>query len=214
MDAAPNLILASASPRRASLLRAMGLSFTVAPSHADEVEPTALSPAEAAIANACRKATQVAREHPDALVLGADTVVSTDGVHLGKPRSREEAEAMLLRLQGRVHQVATGVCLMQFDCGFRRLFADTTAVTFRPLELDQIRRYLENINPLDKAGGYAIQEGGAGIIESIHGSFANVVGLPVERLRVELGIAFEALPAMDKAKHITPAWRRSKESNS
>ena len=128
----------------------------------------------------------MARQQPDCLVLGADTMVFVDGVHLGKPASLAEAEAMLARLQGRVHQVATGICLVHWARRRRRLFADTTAVTFRTLTPGQIRRYLRTINPLDKAGGYAIQDEGQVIVECIHGSYSNVVGLPVERLQKEL----------------------------
>ena len=184
--AVPRLILASGSPRRASLLRELGMSFSVVTSNAAEATPDFLSPAEAAQVNACRKAMQVARQHPDCLVLGADTVVSVDGVHFGKPASLAEAEAMLARLQGRVHQVATGICMVHWARRRWRLFADTTAVTFKTLKPAQIRRYLRSINPLDKAGGYALQDKGQVIVECIQGSCSNVVGLPVERLREEL----------------------------
>ncbi len=184
----PGLILASASPRRASLLRQLGQRFSVATRPVSEVAPAFLSPAETALVNASRKAVEVARLHPDSIVLGADTVVSLDGRHFGKPLSLEEAESMLRQLQGRVHQVATGMCLVHWERGWRRLIAETTAVTFRSLSSAEIRRYLRATNPLDKAGGYGIQDQGQAIIQSIQGSYSNVVGLPLERLKQELAV--------------------------
>lgn len=185
-DPSPGLILASASPRRAQLLRALGLPFSVVPTEVPEVAPEFLSPAETAQLNAVRKAQAAAIRHPDSLIIGADTMVTASGVHYGKPASLAEAEAMLAQLQGRVHQVATGVCLIHQSGGRRRVFAVTTAVTFRRLGPGEIREYLSSIHPFDKAGGYAIQDGGHTIIECIHGSYSNVVGLPLERLREEL----------------------------
>lgn len=182
----PELILASASPRRSSLLREMGFDFAVVRSEAPEVASEFLSPAEIAQVNAYRKARQVAKKHPDVLVLAADTVVSLGREHFGKPRSLQEAEAMLIRLQGRTHQVVTGICLLHLRLHRQRLFAETTLVTFRQLHVEQIREYVARIHPLDKAGGYAIQDEGDEIVKSIQGSFSNVVGLPLERLRQEL----------------------------
>jgi septum formation protein len=182
----PELILASASPRRSSLLREMGFNFAVVRSEAPEVASEFLSPAEIAQVNAYRKARQVAKKHPDVLVLAADTVVSLGREHFGKPHSLQEAEAMLIRLQGRTHQVVTGICLLHLRLHRQRLFAETTLVTFRQLQVEQIRQYLARIHPLDKAGGYAIQDEGDEIVKSIQGSFSNVVGLPLERLRQEL----------------------------
>ena len=182
----PPLILASASPRRAELLRQAGLEFAVIAADVPEVQPEHLSPHETAQINAYRKCRRVAKHHPDALVLGADTIVSLGETLFGKPANAAEAEAMLARLQGRTHQVVTGVCLIQLRSHRQRLFAESTAVTFRQLHADQIRRYLAKIDPLDKAGAYAIQEEGDDIVKAIHGSFSNVVGLPLERLKAEL----------------------------
>ena len=182
----PGLILASGSPRRSSLLREMGFEFAVVKSEAPEVASEFLSPAETAQINAYRKARQVAKKHPDVLVLAADTVVSLGREHFGKPRSIEEAETMLVRLQGRTHQVVTGICLLHLRLHRQRLFSETTLVTFRRLHSGQIRRYLSRIHPLDKAGGYAIQDEGDEIVKSIQGSFTNVIGLPLERLQQEL----------------------------
>ncbi len=182
----PSLILASASPRRSELLRELGEPFVVIKSDAPEVAPDHLSPAETAQTNAYRKARVIAKQHPDSLVLGADTVVSLGTEVFGKPVDQADAERMLARLQGRTHLVITGVCLMWLRPYRQRLFAVSTAVTFRRLHAGQIRRYLARIHPFDKAGGYAIQNDGDLIVKSVKGSYSNVVGLPVEQLRIEL----------------------------
>src|SRR5882762_3530041 len=181
----PTLILASASPRRSELLRQMGIPFTVVRHQVPEVAPEHLSPAETAEINAYRKARATAKKHPDALVLGADTIVSLGTVVFGKPEDMADAEQMLARLQGRTHQVITGICLIHLRSHRQKLFAVSTAVTFRKLHLGQIGRYLGRIFPFDKAGSYAVQEEGDLIVKGIAGSFTNVVGLPVERLRDE-----------------------------
>ena len=182
----PPFILASTSPRRAELLRRLHLEFTVVPSEATELWHEHLSPLEICQLNAHRKARAVAKKLPDALVLGADTLVFLDNEMLGKPRDLADAQRMLQRLQGRLHQVVTGVSLIHLRAHRERVFAVSTDVLFHPLDAGQIRGYLEKIQPLDKAGAYAIQEFGEYIIEEISGSYTNVVGLPVERLRAEL----------------------------
>ena len=182
----PMLILASASPRRSELLREMGVPFTVVRAEVPEVAPEHLSPVETAEINAYRKARATAKHHPDSLVLGADTVVSLGTELFAKPVDMADAERMLARLQGRTHLVITGVCLLQLRPYRQRLFAASTSVTFRKLHIGQIRRYLALIHPFDKAGSYAIQEEGDLIVQGFKGSFSNVVGLPIERLREEL----------------------------
>jgi len=182
----PPLILASASPRRANLLRLLKLEFEVLPSHVDEVAYEHLSPLEVCQLNAHRKARSIAKKIPDRIVLGADTLVFLDNEILGKPRDLAEAQLMLGRLQGRTHQVVTGVSLIHLRTHREKLFATSTDVLFHPLEPDQINDYLTAIDPLDKAGGYAVQDHGEQIISEISGSFSNVVGLPVESLRAEL----------------------------
>jgi len=184
--AATRLILASASPRRSDLLRQLGLEFVVIVAKVEEIAPAHLSPHETAQINAYRKARAVAKKHPDDLVLGADTIVCLGAQIFGKPANLAEAEEMLLALQGQTHEVVTGVCLVGWRSRRQRLFAVSTTVTFQPLDRAAIRRYLEKVNPLDKAGAYAIQEHGDWIVREISGSFSNVVGLPVERLREEL----------------------------
>jgi septum formation protein len=182
----PLLILASASPRRAELLRQLAQEFQVIPSDAAEIIDGQLSPQELCQLNAHRKARAVAKKLPDALVLGADTLVFLDTEIMGKPATRAEAERMLARLQGRTHQVVTGVSLIHLRRHNERLFAVSTEVTFRPLTDAQIKDYLSRMNPLDKAGAYAIQEHGDLIVSEIFGSYSNVVGLPVERIEEEL----------------------------
>lgn len=182
----PPFILASASPRRAELLRQLKLEFEVVPSDAAEVFDDQLSPFEICQLNAHRKARAVAKKIPDAVVLGADTLVFLQSEILGKPADTAAAEQMLARLQGRTHQVVTGVSLIHLRAHREHMFAVTTDVTLLPLDTEQIRNYLTKVNPLDKAGAYAIQEYGDLIISEISGSYTNVVGLPVAELRMEL----------------------------
>ncbi|HVM62805.1 MAG TPA: Maf family protein [Verrucomicrobiae bacterium] len=182
----PQIILASASPRREQLLREMGLHFhVVLPNDVEELTAGA-APDVLAIQNAQRKARAVAGRHPDAIVIGADTVVVLNGKIFGKPLDRDDAHRMLTELAGQRHEVITGVCLVHRSLDTELLFADTTRVWMRPLASAQIMEYLAKVNPLDKAGAYAIQEHGDGIVARIEGSYSNVVGLPVERLRATL----------------------------
>jgi septum formation protein len=182
----PPLILASASPRRAELLRELGLEFHILPSDAPEVAHDELSPQELCQLNAHRKARAVAKKRTDALVLGADTLVFRQGEILGKPSDLEDARRMLGRLQGCTHQVVTGVSLIHLCTRRERLFAVSTDVRFRELDAAQIGRYVSHVNTLDKAGAYAIQDHGEWIVEEVSGSFTNVVGLPLERLEAEI----------------------------
>jgi len=180
------LILASASPRRRELLREVIPDFQVIPSDAPEVHDEQLTARETCLINAYRKARSVAKQFPDALVIGADTLVYLNHTLYGKPTDLQHAHVMLQQLQGETHQVVTGICLIELRAHRQRLLAETTLVTFKKLKAEQIERYLASINPLDKAGAYAIQEHGGSIIAEIAGSYANVVGLPIERLRIEL----------------------------
>ena len=182
----PPLILASASPRRAELLRQLNLNFQIIPGDAAEIFYDQLSPWELCQLNAHRKARAVAKKIPDALVLGADTLVFLDDEIMGKPADIADARRMLTRLQGRTHQVVTGISLIHLRAHRERTFAVSTDVTFHPLDAGQIRDYLSKVNPQDKAGAYAIQEHGDKIVAEISGSYSNVVGLPVEQLRAEL----------------------------
>ena len=164
----------------------MGVGFNVIPSDADEIHSAQLTATEISQLNAYRKARAVAKKFPDSLVLGADTLVYLDTTLFGKPAGLKDAFRMLQELQGRMHEVVTGVCLIHLRNHRQKIFAESTRVKFRRLSAAQIRDYLAQIHPLDKAGAYAIQEHGDKIVESITGSFSNVMGLPVERLKAEL----------------------------
>lgn len=182
----PPLILASASPRRAELLRELGVEFAVITSAAEEAHQDDFTARELCLVNAYRKAHAVAKQHPQALVLGADTLVYLGTTLYGKPADLADAHRMLRELAGHTHQVVTAVCLLHLAKHRCRLFAETTNVTFKPLTDVQISTYLAAIQPLDKAGAYAIQDRGDDIVERINGSFSNVVGLPQERVKHEL----------------------------
>jgi septum formation protein len=182
------IILASASPRRAELLRQIIADFKVVAGDVSEVHDEQLTAWEMVQVNAYRKARVVAKRFPDAVVLGADTLVylDRDTKLFGKPVSRADAECMLNELQGRIHAVITGVCLLHLRTHRQKVFAEWTDVRFHPLSVNQIKEYLTLVNPMDKAGAYAIQEHGERIISEISGSYSNVVGLPMERVREEL----------------------------
>ncbi|MEN9732858.1 MAG: Maf family protein [Limisphaerales bacterium] len=182
----PPIVLASQSPRRMSLLRELVPEFRVNPSDATELHDTQMGIRRLCEVNAELKAFPVARQFPDHLVIGADTLVFLDDEALGKPTDLDDARRMLRRLSGRIHQVITGVCLLQASTRRMRRFSDATHVRFRVLEESDITGYLERVQVLDKAGAYALQEEGHRIVESVEGSRTNVIGLPVESLRREL----------------------------
>lgn len=171
------LALASASPRRAELLRALGLSFDVVPSEVDESLVVGSTPADTAQSLAVEKARSVATKLNRNAVLAADTIVALDGDELGKPGSAQDAISMLSRLNGRVHTVYTGVCLVVNDNEMRDICE--TQVTFRDLTDDEIAKYVASGSPLDKAGAYGIQDSEFSPVKSIIGSYTNVVGLPL-----------------------------------
>ena len=172
------IILASASPRRSALLKEAGPAFAdmrIMTSHVEEGS----DPLE----NAMLKAEAVAQMNPRAVVIGADTVIRFGGETIGKPADLEDAKRILAMLSGRTHDVATGVCVRCVEADFLVRFEEATHVTFRTLTPEIINKYVQDVNVLDKAGAYAIQEHGEDIIESIDGSLTNVIGLPVERLK-------------------------------
>lgn len=164
----------------------MGYDFRVVVTRAEEVHNEELTGTEVAQVNAYRKARVVARDNPDALVIGADTVVHMGQRLFGKPADLEDAARMIMELQGKVHNVVTAVCLLHLRSHKKRAFTESTAVRFHNLTEKQIRQYLKYANPMDKAGSYGIQERGELIVSTIEGSLTNVVGLPVERLAAEL----------------------------
>ena len=177
----PALVLASASPRRAELLREAGVSIEVLSPDVEEAHDASLTPEQLTVENARRKALAGSAMRPGRLVLGADTLVYVDGDPLAKPADMDEALRMVRRLSGRSHEVCTGVVLAR-DATVVEAFHVITHVTFKSLTDDTIRDYHSKVNPLDKAGAYGIQAHTDMLLERMDGSFSNVVGLPVERL--------------------------------
>lgn len=173
------IVLASASPRRRELLSQLGLKFEVRVSSVKERKGE--DPVEAAEQAAISKASEVAGRTPEAVVIGADTVVVVDGEILGKPASASEAEEMLRKLSGKAHQVITGVAVVD-SSGRRMVDHEITTVFFAPLSEEEVRAYIESGEGHDKAGAYAIQGLGALFIPRIEGSYTNVVGLPLAKL--------------------------------
>ncbi len=182
----PQLILASASPRRLHLLQEHGYTFIVEPADVEEISPEYFTPGETVLWNARAKAKAVAARHPDAVVLGVDTVVSFENEILGKPSDLAHAERMLSRLNGHAHEVYSGVWIISAGSPRERGFIEITRVHFRHLEPAQLRAYQARIGPLDKAGAYAAQDDRGELISEVEGSFSNVIGLPMERLAEEL----------------------------
>lgn len=176
-------ILASASPRRRQLLSQYGYDFTVQPADIVEEMPDDLNAADITLFNARQKALHIAEKNPEALVLGVDTVVAFEGAVLGKPADLDDAFVMLSRLNGRIHEVYSGVWLVRKNPASSRALVEVSRVKFRTLDEAELRRYLARIEPLDKAGAYAAQDESAeSIVESIEGSRTNVIGLPMEAL--------------------------------
>jgi septum formation protein len=183
------LVLASASPRRAELLRNAGIPFVVQPADIDETPRAAEMPREYAERLAREKALAVFEKRPQDRVLGADTIVVVDQAILGKPRNAEDAFRMLRLLSGRTHAVITGVCLVKPGGSGQsvgpgtnrdlRIASDTTLVTMADISDEEIRDYVATGEPMDKAGAYAIQGMASRWIPRIEGDYSNVVGLPV-----------------------------------
>ncbi len=183
------LILASASPRRAEILRSAGLQFTVLSSAVDETPMPSEVPQDLVRRLALAKAELVAaRALGPAIVIAADTVVVLEGAILGKPRTSEDARQMLEKLSGRTHSVMTGVALIRLPDAERREFIETTQVHFASVSNEEIVKYLASGEPFDKAGAYAIQGLGGRFVPRIDGCYFNVVGLPLARLYHELSL--------------------------
>lgn len=183
----PRLVLASNSPRRRQLLTELGVAYEVRLQEVDESFPAHLVRGEVAEYLAAHKASAYAAGlAPDEIVLTADTIVCLDDDVLNKPADAAEAIQMLQRLQGRAHDVYTGVCLLAGD-GRRVVFSDQTRVHFRPLTLAEIEHYVADYKPLDKAGAYGAQDWiGMVAVTRLEGSYFNVMGLPVHRVWEEL----------------------------
>ncbi len=199
-----DLILASQSPRRKYLLEQAGLTFRVIPSRIDESDRPLTAPADYVRQLAEAKARDVAANHRDSWVLGADTIVAVDDRLLGKPASAREARTMLGRLSGKTHQVYTGFCLVHQRRAF--CLADTvrTDVVFKTLTAREIDWYIHSGEPFDKAGAYAIQGLGTFLVRRITGSYTNVVGLPVcEVVEILLREGVMGLEVRPADQHIT-----------
>ena len=197
------LILASKSPRRYELLKQMGLDFEVIPSGVMEDFSNTESPREHVLRLAEAKAREVASKYPDRWVVAADTIVCINGSVLGKPKSREEAAEMLRRLSGQEHRVLTGFSVCHLEKRNNDREAVQTVVRMKLLTSAEIEWYVQTGEPLDKAGGYAIQGIGSFMIESIHGSYTNVVGLPVCEL-IQMLTRLGAITIADGRWRIAP----------
>ncbi len=183
------IILASASPRRQELLTQIGMEFKVIPSGMEEV-PQSRQPEDVVMELSKGKAEDVFESLPKeekeiTLVIGADTIVAYKGRIIGKPDSRENAQEILFCLQGGIHQVYTGVTLI-WQGGEKISFYEKTDVEMYPMSMEEIKRYVDTGEPVDKAGAYGIQGKGAAYIKEIRGDYNNVVGLPVGRLYQEM----------------------------
>jgi septum formation protein len=180
------LILASASPRRAEILRNAGIQFEVRKTDVDETRLAGEAPGNCVRRLALAKALSAEAEYRDAgqetLVLGADTVVVVDAEVLGKPVSQNDARSMLRRLSGRIHEVYGGLALLRSSGGEQRVVEEITRVHFAPLTDREIEDYIATGEPFDKAGAYGIQGIGGRYVTRIEGCYFNVMGLPLARL--------------------------------
>jgi septum formation protein len=181
-----HIILASASPRRKELMEMLKVpNLKIVPAKGEEVPPEHAGPEELVMALSAAKAREVARQvSPEDLVIGADTIVWVDGHAFGKPCDEREAAAMLRRLSGDSHEVFTGVSLVRNGRCVSQ--CERSLVRFRPLDEEEIARYIATGEPMDKAGAYGAQGKGALFVEHIDGDFFNVMGLPLCRLGIML----------------------------
>lgn len=174
-----SLILASASPRRQELLQSVGLKFKIIHPHINENYIAGESPQHHVKRLSNDKTTFIAKKYPGALVLGADTIVVIDDLILGKPKNKKQAADMLRRLNGREHRVFTGFTIAQEAAGICQTKVVQSTVKFKRISPPEIKWYVSCDEPYDKAGGYAVQGKGAYFIQSIRGSYTNVIGLPL-----------------------------------
>ncbi len=182
-----HLILASGSPRRKDLLESIGVSFEIIPSDVDETFLPFENPIEGVKRLSFEKAREVSQNYPGYWIIGADTVVVIDGRVLGKPVDEDEAKIMLRSLNGTTHEVYTGFSLVNSQCMEKAVTGCSRSEVFiRSLSADEIDEYVATGEPMDKAGAYAIQGLGAAIVQSVNGSYTNVVGLPLCEVAHEL----------------------------
>ncbi|MEW6142565.1 MAG: Maf family protein [Chloroflexota bacterium] len=173
------IVLASASPRRAELLKQIGLKFVVDPSNHEETLGNDLPPERLVMVFSLKKARAVARRHRNAVVIAADTIGVLNGKTIGKPRSAADARRILQKLSGRTHSVTTGLTVIDTDSGRIATRAVETKVHFKKLTSGEINAYVKTGEPMDKAGAYGIQERGAIFVDRIEGDYFNVIGLPL-----------------------------------
>ena len=178
------LILASQSPRRRELLEKCGVPFLCEPADLDETIDLTKPLADEIEKLACRKAEFILAKHPDAVVLGSDTTVSIDGKSLGKPKNREDAFHMLKELEGRTHEVITGVAVISSEKKFHT--RAISRVTFVPMDDEEICRYINTGECMDKAGAYAIQGIGGRYVSRIEGDYYTIMGLPLSLVYAEM----------------------------
>lgn len=176
------LILASGSPRRKELLRQLGLTFDIIPAILQETPLAGEPAADFALRMATEKAAQIFERHPEACIIAADTIVTLDGVMYGKPHNAEEAYLWLQALNGKTHQVITGMAVSSSKRNLLSKTCTMTHVTFATFTEDILRAYIQTGDPMDKAGAYGIQGMGTFLVQSISGSYSNVVGLPISLL--------------------------------
>ena len=182
MDNIYKIILASQSPRRADILRMIGVSFKVKPSNIHEEINQKIKQNEIPINLSKAKAEKISHKYPDKIIIGADTVVVFNKKIFGKPKDKNESKKMLKVLSGNCHEVITGVTIMNEKLGIVKTFSETTKVFVQKIPTKQIEFYVNNYNTLDKAGSYGIQEWFSVWIKKINGCYYNVMGLPVSKL--------------------------------
>mgnify|MGYP001354523064 CR=1 FL=1 len=174
-----NNILASQSPRRKEILNQIGFEYSIIVSNTIENYKLNLIPEALAEHWAREKAKNVSKDHPNSLIIGADTIVTLDSKILGKPKNKAESISMLESLSGRTHEVVTGVSLINIKNDLDITFNAMTKVTIMTLNINEILKYIELYSPFDKAGSYGIQDGFSVYISQIHGCYYNVMGFPV-----------------------------------
>ena len=193
-NALPNIVLASKSPRRADLLKQIGLEFEVCPSEVEEPKITGISPAIAVQELALTKARTVAAKFNAGLVIGADTVVVIEGQPIGKPENEAHAIEILTRLSGNRHEVITGVALIDIERKNEVVWVEKTVVHFRTLRQSEILAYVHSGESSDKAGAYGIQGKAGAFVERIEGCYFNVVGFPLASFTAQLWAQLESNP--------------------
>ena len=182
MDNNYKVILASQSPRRAEILRMIGVNFKIEPSNIYEEMNQKIEQSEMAINISKAKAEKISHKYPNSIIIGADTIVVFNKKIFGKPKDKNESRKMLRALSGDCHKVITGVTIMNKKLGVLKTFSETTKVFVRKIPTKQIEFYVNNYNTLEKAGSYGIQEWFSVWIKKVNGCYYNVMGLPVSKL--------------------------------